>query len=517
MPLQHLCPAQGCARARGNARSSFFILPLLVSLVSLCCGNICPAASASAAAPYAVLDPASFAPLLGDDLAWAASTAPLFEASDAALTRAFALRLRVLRSHIHETGLADPGLRLVITEFSPDVPWAGLANTIPCAAGHHLAEARWLRNTSVAESYSRWWVSNVEGVRHNYYSWLLTAVRDRLRVEGAAALPLVASLLPNASAILRSYARGELPQNAGFVAAADCLWNAPGNEGQENSISGSGCRPLTQSMLYSESQALSELCAAAGNDTCAAEFAAEAARWRARTLALWNPELASFDTLRIASPDPPPPSPPPPMPRGYALMPLLNNSFCCDQSPCVGGQSTFLFSGEVPPAQCAALCSADARCSFATVSAAGWCMNAQFCNATNPFAGSQAWTFARNSAPRAWPRAAAPYQPRAAAPPAFAGVRELASLSSPWLFGAVPAENASLYAPSWAAAFDPEGLLGQFGLRTAERRHPQFSCAASGCCAWNGPSWPFETSKLIRAAIDVLQDGALAAQVPQLK
>jgi hypothetical protein len=493
------------------------------------------AAAATAAGPYFVLSPAAFAPLLGADLAWVSAAAPLFEASDAALTAAVAFRWRVLRSHVHETGLADAGLRSVITEFSPDVPWAGLANTIPCAAWHHLREARWLRNTSVAESYSRWWVAGLDGVKHNYYyAW------------ATAALPLIAAMLGNATSVFLAYAAGALPQNAAFVASQDCLYNVPGNEGQENSISGPGCRPLTQAMMHAEARSLSELCAAVGNASCAARFADEAERWRARTLALWNADLGFFDTLRT-QPDPPPPSPPPAMPPGFSL--LTNASvFCCDQSPCANGQSTFLFSGSADAAACAARCMADARCGFATVSpgAGPWCMNAEFCNATNPFAGAEAWTFklarrdpvlagvpsmasadahaAANSGARFMPAAqdaqimpAAASAPLPAQPPAaFAGVRELASLSSPWLFGAVPAANASRYASAWGAAFDAEGLLGRFGLRTAERRHPEFSCPPSSCCWWRGPSWPFETSKLLSAAVDVLQAPAVAAQVPLL-
>jgi len=76
-------------------------------------------------------------------------------------------------------------------------------------------------------------------------------------------------------------------------------------------------------------------------------------------------------------------------------------------------------------------------------------------------------------------------------------VRELASLSSPWYFGAVPKGNASYYGSSWNTAFDPEGLAGDYGLRTAERRHPKYFCdkprpgPGGGCCSWSGPMWPF--------------------------
>ena len=358
--------------------------------------------------PYYILTPSQFSVPLGSDFAWAAASIPLFEASDQNLTTAYYFRFRSLHSHIHnDTGTTDPGLQYVITEYSPKVAWAGRANTIPCAAGHHITDARWLRSPAVAQSYTRWWVSGLPGIRSNYYSWLATAARRRLQVEGASALPLLAALLPNATDAFRAFANGTKPPESAFSAPNDCLWNVPGNEGQERSISGPGCRPLVNALMFGEADALAELCAAAGAP-CAAEFAAEAARWRARTLALWNPALGGFDTLKI------------------------------------------------------------------NVSQQG---------------GN------------------------------FSGVRELASLSSPWFFGAIPAADAAKYSGSWDAAFDAAGFLGRYGLRSAEARHPEYKCPLPGCsggCYWSGPSWPFETSKILRAGADILQTPAFAAAVPQL-
>ena len=373
------------------------------------------AAAAAASGPYYVLDPQSFAPLLRADLAWAAASIPLFEASDANLTFAYYFRWRSLRSHIHATNASDPGLQWVITEFSPPVPWAGSNNTIPCAAGHQLTDARWLRDPAVAESYTRWWLSGLPNIRRNYYSWLMTAARRRLEVAGAAAaMPGISALLPNATAQFRAFANGSSPGGSAFVASSNCLYNVDGTEGQERAISGAGCKPIANSLMYGEARALAELCGAAGDAGCAAEFGAEAARWRERALGLWNSQLGSFDTLKA-----------------------------------------------VPP------------------------------------------------------NASAPPPP----PPPFAGVRELGSLSSPWLFKVVQADNAAAFAQGWAAVFDAEGFLAPHGLRTAERRHPKFNCPTPGCsggCYWSGPTWPFESSKLLRAAVDVLQDAAVAAQVPQL-
>ena len=46
---------------------------------------------------------------------------------------------------------------------------------------------------------------------------------------------------------------GALPSNHGaseFSSEHDCLYNIPGNEGQEQSISGAGCRTLIQSVMF---------------------------------------------------------------------------------------------------------------------------------------------------------------------------------------------------------------------------------------------------------------------------
>jgi hypothetical protein len=369
--------------------------------------------------PFAVLDPAAFAPLLGADLAWAAASVPLFESSDANLTTVYFFRWRTYRTHIHATSDGAAGFPWVVTEFSPSVPWAGRDNTINCAAGHHVRDGRWMRDNAtlassgaVMDSYSLWWLSGLGGVRANYYNWLATSLLDRLNVAGDARfLARVAQFLGPLQDYVLGFAAGALPNNNNcqhFDVENDCIFSFPNCQGQEHNLAGGGCQPLVHAMMTSEAAAVARLCALAGNATCAARFAALSAQFQARTLRLWNPNISAFDT---------------------------SNS-----------------------------------------------------------------TLA----------------PRGAAPPGFSGVRELSSLSSPWYFGAVPADGASLFAASWDAAFDPEGLAGAFGLRTAEKRNPAYSCWPKDCCYWGGPVWPFESSKAITAAAGVLQSAALAPQVPQV-
>ena len=378
--------------------------------------------AAAAAGPYYLLKPSSFAEVLGEDLAWAEQNIPLFESANSTLDLVYYFRWRTYKSHIHPTNCTavggfppskdcknrSDGIDFVVTEFSPNVGWAGEYNTINCAAGHHMLEGGWLRSPVYMDSYTRWWVTNE--ARHNYYYWFATALRRNFLLSGDTAL--LKEVVPAYKAQFAQYSTGALPSNHGasqFSSEHDCLWNQPGNEGQEQSISGPGCRTLIQSVMYGEASALAELCAAIGDEAGASEMAAEAERWQRRVLALWNRNISSFDTLRMphptmpacdtyrtnascptprcefspganggtCHPPPPPPPPPPPAPiPGYDLLPDHNGTFCCDQSACTGGHSTFLHQGPEGDAACFALCTKNPRCKVRRVRRVLACLRA---------------------------------------------------------------------------------------------------------------------------------------------
>jgi len=88
----------------------------------------------------------------------------------------------------------------------------------------------------------------------------------------------------------------------------------------------------------------------------------------------------------------------------------------------------------------------------------------------------------------------------------MATVREIQGLSSPWYFGVPPSDVANNYAGAWAQLFDLYGFAAKWGPRTAERRSPCYNYSVDHECNWNGPSWPFETSKAITGAANVLND-----------
>src|SRR6187402_1264423 len=97
-------------------------------------------------------------------LAWLSQNIPRFDSPDAQLNQAYWFRWWVYRKHLKKT--ADGW---IVTEFLPDVPWAGTENSISAAAGHHLYEGRWLRDPQYADDYARFWFH--DGAEPRRYSF----------------------------------------------------------------------------------------------------------------------------------------------------------------------------------------------------------------------------------------------------------------------------------------------------------------------------------------------------------
>jgi hypothetical protein len=110
---------------------------------------------------------------------------------------------------------------------------------------------------------------------------------------------------------------------------------------------------------------------------------------------------------------------------------FARGTFCCDQTPCKGGRSSFLYEApDVTPSQCADRCLHDYNpdvCRFIIVATVGsgvpYCMNAQNCNTTAKFAGSNATIWQRTLPPRP----PVPPPPPSKPPPAAFSVIDLAS------------------------------------------------------------------------------------------
>lgn len=103
---------------------------------------------------------------------------PLFDCPDPEMMQTYYFRWWTFRKHIHDT----PAGR-VITEFLPDVSWAGKYNTIVMAAPLHINEARWLRGDTLWQEYLSFWYSG-ESKLYDYTNCLPAAALGAAKVIG---------------------------------------------------------------------------------------------------------------------------------------------------------------------------------------------------------------------------------------------------------------------------------------------------------------------------------------------
>ncbi|KAH8065662.1 pro-kumamolisin [Aureococcus anophagefferens] len=183
--------------------------------------NAVPGHGASRRGGLYVLDPTDWAADLGEDLDWATANAPFVRLpGHPAIERVFYYRWRVVKKHIVPI---DGGS--VITEFLPRVPWAGAHNTIPAAAGHHIAEAAWLADATVATNYSRWWFAG--GNPASYTNWIGYATWRALAHHGDATV--LVALRDKLARVYRETYVGKRVARASFPASATALgqrlWN----------------------------------------------------------------------------------------------------------------------------------------------------------------------------------------------------------------------------------------------------------------------------------------------------
>ena len=129
---------------------------------------------------------------------WLLARAPRIAVPDAEIQRTYYFRWWVYRKHVKRTPEG-----FVLTEFHPDVSWAGKYNTIPCAAAHHVREGRWLRESGadparimmVGDSEHDFEVARALGVRCVLFSGGHQP-REVLAATGAPVIDALAQLLP---------------------------------------------------------------------------------------------------------------------------------------------------------------------------------------------------------------------------------------------------------------------------------------------------------------------------------
>jgi len=224
-----------------------------------------------------------------NDKAWSflEQNIPLFDCPDKQLEETYYYRWWCYRKHLAQTPEG-----WVVTEFLPPVPWAGIYNTISCAAGHHLYEGRWLRDSKYVTDYARFWMLP-EAQPRNYSFWMADAVRAMTLASGDKRF--AEDMLPNLAANYQAWERTHCDANGLFKQTDD-------RDGMEYSLGGGGYRPSINSYMFGDASAIAAIAQEAGNSTLASEFRSKASELkRLVQTRLWNPNDHFFETAAAGS------------------------------------------------------------------------------------------------------------------------------------------------------------------------------------------------------------------------
>eukprot|EP01051_Picozoa_sp_SAG22_P013390 SAG22_NODE_1493_length_4303_cov_2.713606_2_plen_648_part_00 len=427
----------------------------------------------SSSSSFAILDPANFSAYLDfgggdgggalDEGGWARAHIPFFETDDEDFTRAYYFRWHMFHSHMNASGWTDPQTgqpRFLITEFT------GVDKSHSGSAGHHIMEARWLRDPACVKDYVQYWA---DGASRAYTYWYSHAAFEAYKVlaPGPESDGWLAGMYGQLAALYEQsfidsphLVRGD--GTNGMQPGQRCFFKLAGWDAEENSISGDGCRPLSNACAAGEALGMGRIAGVANGS------AAEAARWQnysaiftaALTKVLWNHELETFSVLNVPKPG-------------------------CNATP---GSRAPCFPGGAPKNATLSCTSPDYSEAACDALAAGGGGSVQPCGQVH------------------WP------------PNSLTKVRELQALSTPWMLGLFDHDRAgaATYAKAWRALNAPGGFDAEWGPRTAERGHPCYNYTRWRPVVgpggrggrhddnWNGPSWPFETSKLLTGYANLL-------------
>ncbi len=222
---------------------------------------------------------------ISNDRAWdfLKDNIPLFDCPDAEISEIYYFRWWTYRKHIKETPAG-----FIITEFLPNVPWAGKYNSIDCAAGHHIHEGRWLADPRYLDDYSIFWFRK-GGEPRRYSFWAAESLWARYQVTGNDRL--IKELLPDLIANYEGWERDHLDANGLF-------WQVDGNDGMEVAIGGTGCRPTINSYMYGDAIAIANIATLAGNADITAKFKSKAAAIKKLVdEKLWNSRQQFYEVL----------------------------------------------------------------------------------------------------------------------------------------------------------------------------------------------------------------------------
>ncbi len=214
---------------------------------------------------------------------WFVQNIPWLDIPDQELEETYYFRWYAFQKHIERT---PDGF--LISEFLDSVPWAGKLNTIDAAAGHHIREARWLRDPTYVDDYARFWFGP-DGEAQRYSFWAADSVYQIFLATGDKQLAV--GLLPDLEKNYRAWEATHQDKNGLY-------WQIDDRDGMEFTIGGSGFRPTINSYMYGDADAISRIAALAGQTQASAYYRTKADYLRELINSrLWNPHDQFYETV----------------------------------------------------------------------------------------------------------------------------------------------------------------------------------------------------------------------------
>ena len=205
---------------------------------------------------------------------WFLDTIPYVDLPDEQIKQIYYFRWYTYRNHIRKT--TDD--YYIISEFLPNVGWAGKHNSINCPAGHHVAEGRWLKNDQYLDDYLMHWLDRGGAVR-SYSFWIANAYYERYLVNQDD------YVLDYLEKLKNNYAGWDRER---YDADIGLYYQYCGLDGMENAVggggNGAGYRPTINAYQYADAMAIAELCRLVGDEEGAAEYTQKAETLKAEYL-----------------------------------------------------------------------------------------------------------------------------------------------------------------------------------------------------------------------------------------
>ena len=209
-----------------------------------------------------------------------AANIPLFECPDKEMEEIYYFRWWTFRKHIRNTPEG-----FIITEFLPDVPWAGKYNAISCPGMHQFDEGRWLHDGRFLRDYAYYWFRKGGSVR-SYSFPAASALYSQYLVSGNDSV--VRDLLPDLVANFDAWEQERFDTSRGL------FWQIDDRDGMEISICGSGYRATINSYMAAEAKAIARIAQLADSNG-APTFAEKYEKIIANMLkTLWDHEAGFF-------------------------------------------------------------------------------------------------------------------------------------------------------------------------------------------------------------------------------